>query len=63
MKLRHAFRQWRKTGGESGGDGCDRNAAAFQRPDRGFDEGVVDADSAGVEIQLLNPQGLHHALL
>src|ERR1035441_7364475 len=63
MNLRHAFRQWRKTRGESGGDGRNRNAAAFQRPDRGFDEGVVDADGAGVEIQLLNPQGFHHALL
>ena len=54
--LLHALRERREPGGEAGGDCRDGNLCAFERLDRGFDEGVVDADGAGGQTQLFNAE-------
>ena len=52
----HAGFERREAGREAGGDGGDGDAGAFERFDGGFDEGVVDADGADVEVQVFDLQ-------
>src|SRR5581483_5026746 len=47
----------REPGGEAGGDGGDRDSGAFESLDGGFDEEVVDADGADVEVEGLDAEG------
>ena len=61
--LLDALGERREAGGESGGNGGDRNAGALERFDGGFDKGVIDADRADGEVQLFNAEGLDELAL
>ncbi len=54
----HALGKRRQAGGKSGGDGGNRNAAAFQGMQRGLDERVIHANCAYLDAEFFDAEFL-----
>ena len=61
--FRDALGERRESGGKSGGDRRNVNAASFQCMQRGFDESVINANRAHLDAEFLDAEFLHEILL
>ena len=61
--LLDALGERREAGGKSSGDGGDGDAGSLQRFDRGFNEGVIDADGGDGEVKLFDAEALDQMAL
>ncbi len=59
----NAFGERRKSGGKSGGNRRHPHSAALKSAHRGLHEGVIDANSSDLDVELFNPQALHQVIL